>query len=222
MRVRRRCRAGYPGRAGRGHVFADRGVRLSRRRGSRGPMVPARLARLPARSARMARQAAMGREGRSMNTASFAPIGWMMVVAIAAGVIGYLLATLLAARRAEQLSRELEGARARLSSETELRARTDELLRQSEAQVRAAVESASRAALDANSETFLKLAREVFGRDQAAATNTLKEREEAIKQLVEPLKVALARQEEMSMTQAREQQESAGRITGQIENLVKV
>ena len=52
--------------------------------------------------------------------------------------------------------------------------------------MRAAVESASRAALDANSETFLKLAREVFGRDQAAASATLKEREEAIKQLVEP------------------------------------
>ena len=32
--------------------------------------------------------------------------------------------------------------------------------------MRAAVESASRLALDANSETFLKLAREVFGRDQ--------------------------------------------------------
>ena len=91
-----------------------------------------------------------------------------------------------------------------------MRERTAELLRQSESQVRAAVESASRLALDANSETFLKLAREVFGRDQAAASATLKEREEAIKQLVEPLKVALARQEE----QAKARRANAG-VRGQ-------
>ena len=149
---------------------------------------------------------------------------WLIaaIAALAAALIGYLLGTLRASRRTQKLSGELEAARAKLTSETELRERNAELLAQSEAQVRAAVESASRLALDANSETFLKLAREVFGSDQAKATATLKEREEAIKQLVEPLKVALARQEEQSKALSREQQESAGRITGQIENLVKV
>ena len=144
------------------------------------------------------------------------------IAALAAALIGYLAGTLRAARRAGKLSEELAEARARIASETEMRERTAELLRQSELQVRAAVESASRLALDANSETFLKLAREVFGRDQASASASLKEREEAIKQLVEPLKVALARQEEQSKALSREQQESAGKITGQIENLVKV
>ena len=96
--------------------------------------------------------------------------------------------------------------------------RSAELLTQSEAQVRAAIESASRMALDANSETFLKLAREVFGRDQTVATATLKEREEAIRQLVEPLKVALARQDELE----RERRESSGKLSGQIESLVNV
>ena len=62
----------------------------------------------------------------------------------------------------------------------------------------------------------------MFGRDQAAATNTLKEREEAIKQLVEPLKVALARQEEQAQAVERERRESTGKLSGQIENLVKV
>ena len=157
-----------------------------------------------------------------MNAAGFAPIAWMMVVAVAAGVIGYLVGTLRAARRSEQLSRDLEGARARLSSETELRARTDELLRQSEAQVRAAVESASRVALDANSETFLKLAREVFGRDQAAATATLAERQKAFEQLIEPIKHALAKHEEQALSLERERRESQGKLVGQIESLVKV
>jgi DNA recombination protein RmuC len=148
---------------------------------------------------------------------------WLTLLAAGAtGVIGYLFGTLRAARRAEQLSRELEGARAKLSSETELRARTDELLRQSETQVRAAVESASRVALDANSETFLKLAREVFGRDQAAASATLTERQKAFEQLLEPIKSALAKHEEQALALERERRESSGKLVGQIESLVKV
>jgi DNA recombination protein RmuC len=142
----------------------------------------------------------------------------IIISALAAAVIGYLLGTLRAGRRAEGLRVELEGARAKIASETEARERSAELLRQSEAQVRLAIENASRAALDANSETFLKLAREVFGSDQARASAALREREEAIKQLVEPLKVALARQEELE----RERRESSGKLSGQIENLVKV
>jgi DNA recombination protein RmuC len=149
---------------------------------------------------------------------------WLIasLVALAALVIGYLAGTLRAARRGEELSRELEAARAKLSSEAELRARTDELLRQSDAQVRIAVESASRIALDANSETFLKLAREVFGRDQAAANATLTERQKAFEQLLEPIKAALSKHEEQSLALERERRESHGRLTGQIESLVNV
>jgi DNA recombination protein RmuC len=148
---------------------------------------------------------------------------WLaLIAALAAGVIGYLLGTLRASRRTHELGRELEGARARLTSETELRARTDELLKQSEAQVRAAVESASRVALDANSETFLKLAREVFGRDQAVATATLAERQKAFEQLIEPIKMALARHEEQAIALERERRESHGKLAGQIESLVNV
>jgi DNA recombination protein RmuC len=157
-----------------------------------------------------------------MNSTSLATILGMLVAAIAAGLIGYLFGTLRAARRGEQLSRELEGAKARLSSEAEQRARTDELLRQSEAQVRAAVESASRVALDANSENFIKLAREVFGRDQAAATATLTERQKAFEQLIEPIKSALAKHEEQALALERERRDSQGKLVGQIESLVKV
>ncbi|HEU4591951.1 MAG TPA: DNA recombination protein RmuC [Steroidobacteraceae bacterium] len=146
----------------------------------------------------------------------------IVVAALAAGLIGYLLATLRAARRAESLRAELADARARIASDEQQRARTAELLAHSEAQVRAAIEGASRVALDANSETFLKLAREVFGRDQAAAQATLKEREVAIAQLLEPIKESLRKQEEQAQNIVREHRESAGKIAGQIENLVNV
>ena len=145
-----------------------------------------------------------------------------LVAALAAAVIGYLLGTLRASRRAEALRAELAEARARIASEEQQRVRTAELMAQSEAQVRAAIEGASRVALDANSETFLRLAREVFGRDQVTAQASLKERETAIAQLLEPIKESLRKQEEQAQSIVREHRESAGKISGQIENLVKV
>jgi DNA recombination protein RmuC len=147
---------------------------------------------------------------------------WIGLAALAAAVIGFLVGTLRAARRTETLRVDLEAARARLTSESEQRVRTTELLAQADAQVRAAVESASRAALNQNSETFLKLAREVFGGDQAKANATLKEREEAIKQLVEPIRAALVKQEAQSQELERMRAESHGKLSGQIEGLMNV
>ena len=149
---------------------------------------------------------------------------WLIaaITALAAALIGFLVGTLRAARHASELGGQLAAANERLSSESELHARTAALLSQSEAQVRAAVESASRLALDANSETFLKLAREVFGRDQAAAGAELEKREKAIAQLVEPIHKALAKQEEQAQAMERERRESVGKLSGQIESLVNV
>jgi DNA recombination protein RmuC len=144
------------------------------------------------------------------------------VAALAAALIGYLFGTLRAARRAEALRVELESTRARLASESEQRAHTAGLLSAAEAQVRAAVESASRAALNSNSETFLKLAREVFGRDQATASASLKEREEAIRQLVDPIRAALVKQETQAQELERLRIETHGKLAGQIEGLMNV
>ena len=82
--------------------------------------------------------------------------------------------------------------------------------------------SASRAALNSNSETFLKLAREVFGRDQATASASLKEREDAIRQLVEPIRAALMKQETQAQEIERLRMESHGKLIGQIEGLMSV
>jgi DNA recombination protein RmuC len=146
---------------------------------------------------------------------------WLItaIAALAAAVIGYLVGTLHAAKHANELGKKLAAANERLSSESELHARTTALLAQSEAQVRAAVESASRLALDANSETFLKLAREVFGRDQEVANATLQARELAIAQLVEPIKAALLKQEEQTQALERERRETFGVMRSQIESM---
>jgi DNA recombination protein RmuC len=141
------------------------------------------------------------------------------LVAVAAGIIGYLIGTLRAGKLATELSGKLAAANERLSSESELHARTAALLAQSEAQVRAAVESASRLALDANSETFLKLAREVFGRDQEAANATLQARELAIAKMVEPINAALLKHAEQTQALERERREAFGAMRTQIESM---
>jgi DNA recombination protein RmuC len=129
---------------------------------------------------------------------------------------------LRAARRAASLGADLAEARGRIDSENAARERTAELLRQSEAQMRAAMESASRLALDANSESFLKLAREVFGREQTVASATLQERQKAFEQLLEPIKSALAKHEEQALALERERRDSHGKLTGQLESLVNI
>jgi DNA recombination protein RmuC len=149
---------------------------------------------------------------------------WIVAVlaAIAAAVIGYLVGTLRAGKESAALRNELATAKARLTSESDLRARTAELLAQSEAQVRIAVENASRVALESNSETFLKLAREVFGRDHAAAGAEMEKREKAIAQLVEPIRAALVKQETQAQELERLRVESHGKLAGQIEGLMNV
>jgi DNA recombination protein RmuC len=147
---------------------------------------------------------------------------WIALAVLGAAVIGYLLGTLRAAKRADLLRVDLAEARAKLTSEATQRTRDADLLEQAQMQVRAAVESASRLALNANSETFLKLAREVFGNDQVKASATLKEREEAIRQLVEPIRAALVKQETQSQELERARVESHGKLAGQIEGLMSV
>ena len=111
-----------------------------------------------------------------------------IVVALAAlvtgGLLGYLIARVRAGVRIEQLRVELEAARVRLDSEKE-----------SEARLRSAFDSLAGQTLRANSEMFLRMAREALGRDQIVAQNSLKERETAIAQLVEPLRTALEKTE---------------------------
>src|SRR5205823_12116668 len=73
--------------------------------------------------------------------------------------------------------------------------------------------------LRTNSELFLRLAREALGRDQVLAQGALKEREQAIAQLVEPLRAALERTEAQVQALERERREAFATLRTQIETL---
>jgi DNA recombination protein RmuC len=143
-----------------------------------------------------------------------------LAIALALGAaLGFLFGQLRAVGRVESLRVELESARVRLEAQTRQEGERVALLEQSETQLRASFEALAAETLRSNSELFLRLAREALGRDQALAAGTLKEREAAIAQLVEPLRVALERTEQQAQSLERERREAYATLRTQIESL---
>src|SRR5580698_783657 len=68
-------------------------------------------------------------------------------------------------------------------------------LAQADARLRAAFDSVAGETLRANSEVFLRMAREALSREHVIGESALKEREVAIGALIEPLRLALERTE---------------------------
>jgi DNA recombination protein RmuC len=147
----------------------------------------------------------------------------LVLIAVAALVtgaaLGFLLGQMRALRRIETLRVELEAARVRLEAGARQEADRIAFLEQSEARLRASFDSLAGETLRANSELFLRLAREALGRDQALAQSSLKEREVAIAQLVEPLRAALERTDKQAQALERERHEAYTALRTQIDSL---
>ncbi|MBS0577666.1 MAG: DNA recombination protein RmuC [Proteobacteria bacterium] len=148
------------------------------------------------------------------------PVYILAAAALLTGlVLGALLGHLRAARRLEALRVELAEAQVRLEHHAARESERIAQLEQSETRLKSAFDSVAAASLRSNSEMFLKLAREALGRDQAVAAGTLKERETAIAQLIEPLRVALERTEAQVQSLERERREAFTSLRTQIEQL---
>ena len=147
----------------------------------------------------------------------------IIVPAVAAllvgGLLGFAWSQIRASRRIEALRVELEGARVRLQAAAGEEAARLAVLEQSEQRLRAAFQEMAGEAMRVNSDRFLQLARESLGRDQAIASGTLKERETAIAQLVEPLRSAIERTETQAQALERERRDAYSTLRTQIESL---
>jgi len=137
-----------------------------------------------------------------------------LVALLIGALLGYLIAQVRAGRRIEQLRVELEAARIRLESETA-----------SDGRLRSAFDSLASQTLHANSEMFLRMAREALGRDQVIAQASLKERETAMttsmEQLVGPLRTALEKTEAQVQALERERRDAFSSLRTQIETLTE-
>jgi DNA recombination protein RmuC len=142
-----------------------------------------------------------------------------LVALLVGAVLGFLIAQLRAARQIEAVRIELEAARVRLESTTRQEAERISLLEQSETRLRAAFDTLAGETLRSNSELFLQVARETLGRDQQIAQSSLKERETAIAQLVEPIRAALQKTEAQVESLERERRDAFSTLRTQIETL---
>jgi DNA recombination protein RmuC len=141
-------------------------------------------------------------------------------LAFAAGaVLGALAALLWRARREQSLRVETEVLRARLQSEETVGNERELALTRAREQLQGVFGELARDSLQSNSEVFLQLARERLTRQQADASQALRERETAIESLVQPIREALARTELQIQAIERDRIDSFAGIKNQMEAL---
>jgi DNA recombination protein RmuC len=144
-------------------------------------------------------------------------IAWLaLAVGAAFGALGALV---WRARREQSLTVEMELLRARLKSEEMISSEREQALVRAREQLQGVFGELARDSLQSNSEVFLQLARERLTRQQADASQALKERETAIESLVQPIREALAKTEAQIQSIERDRIDAFATIKSQMEIL---
>jgi DNA recombination protein RmuC len=94
-------------------------------------------------------------------------------------------------------------------------------LAEAEQRLRAGFQELAATALRDNTDLFLKLARESFGREQASIQGLWREREVAFNALIDPLRGALEKTDAQASALERERRDAYGALRTQIEGLVQ-
>jgi len=135
--------------------------------------------------------------------------------------LGFLLGALLAAwrarKRSEALHIELAVMKAQVKGEEQLERERQAALERAMEQVRASFDAAAGASLRANSEVFLKLAREHLGQHQQNAVAALQAREKAIETMLAPIREALIKTEQQMLRIEKERAETFGSLKSSLE-----
>lgn len=147
---------------------------------------------------------------------------WALAAGLFLGLLlGWLVASLRAAQRERQHGIELESLRARLHSQEALDRERAVTLERAQEQLKLAFDELASATLRNNSELFLKLARENLGQQQLQATHALKERENAIENLVKPIREALQKTELQITTIEKERRDSFVELRAHLETVAQ-
>ncbi|MDE2304933.1 MAG: DNA recombination protein RmuC [Gammaproteobacteria bacterium] len=146
--------------------------------------------------------------------------GVPVLLAFAAGaLIGALACYALRMRRELRMRVENGLLNNRLAAQEAAGNELQAALDRAEERLQAAFGEIARETLRANSETFLQIARERLSTQQAAAAQSLKERETAIESIVRPIREALARSEAQIQTIEKERIDAFATIKSQMEAL---
>ena len=134
-------------------------------------------------------------------------------------VVGAILGLWLGRRREQKLAVDLAVAQAQLKTQEQLEKERVAAIEHAMTKLTSSFDSVAGQSLRANSEVFLKLAREHLGSHQQAAAATLTEREKAIEALVTPIREALVKTEQQIVRIEKERAESFGNLRASIESV---
>lgn len=141
------------------------------------------------------------------------------LVAVGALVLGILIGLWLGRRREQQLAVDLAVAKSQLQTQELVERERAAALETAMTKLSSNFDSVAGQSLRANSEVFLKLAREHLGTHNQTAAATLAEREKAIEALVAPIREALAKTEQQIVRIEKERAESFGNLRASIETV---
>jgi DNA recombination protein RmuC len=142
-----------------------------------------------------------------------------LLSALAGIAVGILIGLWLSRRREQQLAVELAVAQSQIKTQEQLDRERAAGIEQAMDKLAASFDTVAGQSLRANSEVFLRLAREHLGAHNQAAAATLTEREKAIETLVAPIREALVKTEQQIQRIEKERAESFGSLRASIESV---
>lgn len=132
-------------------------------------------------------------------------------------LLGLLVMWLAARRRETRLLGELDQAEANLKSQEAIQEEREAAFDLANAKLTQAFTDIANRSLQANSDTFLKLAEQNLGTHQEKAKRELSEREKAVEELVKPIRDALQASHKQINNLEKSRSEAYGSIRSQLE-----
>lgn len=154
-----------------------------------------------------------------MNTIQIDPV-WIEVggPALAAGLLlGALLTWLITRSRRRELDEQIRLLETQVKDQNALQLERDAAYEAATTRLATAFSELSNRSLQANSETFLRLAEQNLGAQQERARRELGDREQAVENLVKPIREALAQSQQQISELERARSEAYGSIRSQLE-----
>jgi len=149
--------------------------------------------------------------------------GTLILAAGAALLFGLLLGALIASwlnrQRSAALHVELAVLKSQVKTEQQLEQERLEALQRASERLQSSFEAVAGQSLRANSEVFLKLAREHLGQHQQTAVAALTQREKAIEAMLAPIREALGKTEQQMLRIEKERAETFGSLRTSLESV---
>jgi len=146
-----------------------------------------------------------------------APLVLITVAAVVGAIVGLVIGLWIDRHKRQSLRHALELKDAEIKTQAHLDHEREEALTLATERLSAAFGQLANQQLQSHSETFLKLARESLGSHHERAKGELAAREQAVENLIRPIKEALSRTETQIQQLESTRQEAHGSITAQLE-----